>query len=397
MKWLYAKKHLSHLNLVIALYIATIFYSLHYAVTLYLGAVYLEQYVSTGLVGLVFIVAALFTTYVTFSLSHYLNKYSNYRFMITAALMEVVVLLVMALTKDPIVALVFFIFQQILVNVIFVALNISLQEVSKKSESGSVRGVYFTILNLGILSAAFLSGTIYKSFSFVGVYITSALLLLPVIYIVYRYVHTISEPKYENISFLKTIKKIYEHKDIRNITLLQFLLECFFAVMVVYTTIYLSETIGIPTATVLQVILPFALLPFIIFPYELGILADTRIGEKELLIIGFTITGVVMLLVPFIQSTSVLVWGVVLFMSRVGASIIEAMASTYFYKKIDGSEAGIITLFVNSTRSLSLIFVPLVATFIFSVLNLPQYTIFIFIGVALLWGARIATRLHDTL
>jgi hypothetical protein len=317
--------------------------------------------------------------------------------MITAALMEVVVLLVMALTKDPIVALVFFIFQQILVNVIFVALNISLQEVSNKSESGSVRGVYFTILNLGILSAAFLSGTIYKSYSFVGVYITSALLLLPVIYIVYRYVHTISEPKYENISFLKTIKKIYGHKDIRNITLLQFLLECFFAVMVVYTTIYLSETIGIPTATVLQVILPFALLPFIIFPYELGILADTRIGEKELLILGFTITGAVMLLVPFIQSTSVLVWGVVLFMSRVGASIIEAMASTYFYKKINGSEAGIITLFVNSTRSLSLIFVPLVATFIFSVLNLPQYTIFIFIGVALLWGARIATRLHDTL
>jgi MFS family permease len=210
-------------------------------------------------------------------------------------------------------------------------------------------------------------------------------------------VHSIEEPYYKDISFLTTLKKIRSNKDIKNIVIIQFVLECFFAAMVVYTTPYLAEVIGIPTQIVLQVIMPFALLPFVIFPYELGVLADTKIGEKELIFYGIIITAFFTILIPFVTTANLFVWGVLLFMTRVGASFIESMASVYFYKKIHKDEAGTITLFTTGTRSLALITVPVVATILLSVFNLPRYSVVIFVGLLLMVSLRYAMRLHDTL
>ena len=397
MKRLYSKRHLSHKSLVLSLYVATIFYSLHYALTLYLGSSFLVQFIDITRVGIIYIVSAGLTTYFAFELSRFLNRFSNYRVALTAGILEVFTLILLSSVSTAWLAIVLFIIQQILVHVVFVSLSISLSEVSRRSESGSVRGVYFTVLNFGILAAAFFSGLIFNAYNFTGVYLGSALLLLPVLYIIYRYVHSIEEPNYKDISFLQTIKKISLNKDVKNIVIIQFVLECFFATMVVYTTPYLAEVIGISTGTVLQVIMPFALLPFIIFPYELGVLADTKIGEKELIFYGIIIAAIFTLLIPFITTANLFVWGIILFMTRVGASFIESMASVYFYKKIHKDEAGTITLFTTGTRSLALITVPVVAILLFSVFNLPRYSIFIFVGALLIWSLRYATRLHDTL
>ena len=397
MKRLLRKEHLSHKHLVLALYIATIFYSLHYALVLYLGSSYLAQFIDNRLVGLVFIVSATLTTVVTFQASHLLNIFSNYRVTLFAACGEFVVLLLLAYSNNVNLSIALFILQQILTNTIFVSLNISLGEVSKRSESGSVRGVYFTVLNTGILMAAFLSGLIFKGSGFYGVYIVSALLLLPVIYIIKKYVHAIEEPYYKDISFWASLKSIYKNKDIFDIVMIQFILESFFAVMVVYTTPYLHEVIGIPTASILQFIMPIALLPFVIFPYELGLLADERYGEKEFITAGLLIAGLAVLIVPFVTVTSLFVWAAILLLTRTGASFIEAMASTYFYKKVHKDEAGAITLFTVGTRALGLIVIPLIATILFSVLDLPRSSIFVLAGMMLLTGLYFARKLHDTL
>jgi hypothetical protein len=84
-------------------------------------------------------------------------------------------------------------------------------------------------------------------------------------------------------------------------------------------------------------------------------------------------------------------------MTRVGASFVESMASVYFYKKIHKDEAGIITLFTTGTRSMALITVPVASIILLSVLNLPRYSIFIFVGALLIVSLRYVMRLHDTL
>ena len=397
MKRFLSKKHLSHKSLVLALYIGTIFYSLHYALVLYLGSSYLAQFIDIKIIGLVFIVSAALTTYVTFQASHLLNRYSNYRVTLFAACAEVLVLILLGHSTSASFSISLFILQQILTNTIFVSLNISLSEVSRRSESGSVRGVYFTILNSGILMAAFLSGLIFRGSGFVGIYTVSALLMLPVIYIILRYVHNIEEPRYTDISFIKSIKLIYKNKDIFNIVMIQLILESFFAVMVVYTLPYLSDVIGIPTASVLQFIMPIALLPFVIFPYELGILADEKYGEKEFIVAGLLIAGIAVMFIPFITATNLFVWAFILLLTRTGASFIEAMATTYFYKKITQDEAGIITLFTVGTRALGLIIMPVLVTISLSVLDLPRSSVFVIIGFILFSGLFFARRLNDTL
>jgi MFS family permease len=397
MKWLYTKSHLPHKTLVLALYIATIFYSLHYAITLYLGSLFLGQYINQNYVGLVFVVVAVLTMYVTFELSHFLNKYSNYRMALTAGIIELFVLLGLSVITHPILAVALFVIQQLLVSVLLLSLNISLTEVSKRSESGSVRGVYFTILSLGVLTAAFFSGIVFQIGNFSAIYIVSAILLLPVLYIIYRFVHNIEEPHYKKISFMASVRSMSRSSDISNIWKIQFALEAFFVAMVIYMIPYLSEIIGIPTSTILQVIMPIALLPFIIFPYELGVLADTKIGEKELLQIGLCVAGVSTILIPFIQTTSLFIWAVVLFITRVGASFVEAMASTYFFKKIHPGEAGIITLYTNGTKCAALVTMSIVGTLLTGLLGLPTYSIFIVAGIILLIALRNANALHDTL
>lgn len=397
MKWLYSKKHLSHKTFVLALYIATIFYSLHYAIALYLGSLFLGQYINESFVGLVFMVIAFLTIYVTFELSHFLNKFSNYKLALTAGILELFVLLGLATISQPVIALLLFVLQQLLVGVVFLSLNISLTEVSKKTESGSVRGVYFTILNLGVLVAAYFSGIVFNLGNFSGIYITSALLLLPVLYIIYRFVHNIEEPYYKDISFIDSVKKISQSKDLSNIWKVQFSLETFYVAMIIYMIPYLSEVIGIPTSTVLQVIMPIALLPFIIFPYELGVLADTKIGEKELIQIGLIIGSIATLLIPFVQTANILVWAILLFCTRVGASFVESMSSIYFFKKVNNEEAGMITLFTNGARCVALVVMSVLGTLLIGVLGFPSYTIFIIAALVLLFGLRYASQLHDTL
>lgn len=397
MKRYLPKRHLPHQALVFALYVGTIFYSLHYALTLYLGSSFLSQFIDVRLVGLVYIVTAALTIYVTFELSHFFNKYSNYKVTLFATCLEFVVLLLLSFSTSTVFSIFLFILQQILINTIFVSLTISLSEVSKRNESGSVRGVYFTILNLGVLAAAFFSGLVYSASGYQGIYTISALLLLPVIYITYTYVHSIEEPYYKDISFWKSLLGIYKNKDIYDIVMIQFLLESFFAVMVVYTTPYLHEVMGIPTNTILQIIMPIALLPFVIFPYELGVLADKKYGEKEFLIAGLAIAGFSTLLIPFITDSHLIVWVFILLLTRVGASFIEAMASVYFHKKIHKDEAGIITLFTVGTRSLALIIVPAFVTILLSIFDFPRYSVFILVGCMLIFGIHFARKLHDTL
>jgi MFS family permease len=289
-----------------------------------------------------------------------------------------------------------FILQQILINTIFVSISIALGEVTRRSESGSVRGVYLTILSTGVLVAAFFSGIIFSVGSYAGVYLMSALLLVPVIYLTHRFFHSIEEPHYKNISFRESLASISKRKDIKRIMYIQFVLETFFAVMVVYMTPYLAESSGIERSDVLSFIMPIALLPFVIFPYELGILADKKYGEKEILISGLVIALFFTMLIPFVVSSSLVVWALILLGTRIGASFIEEMSSTYFYKKVHPDEAGVITLFNVGTRSAALIIVPLIAFVLFSVVGLPPSYIFFVSGIFLITGIVAVRKLHDT-
>lgn len=163
--------------------------------------------------------------------------------------------------------------------------------------------------------------------------------------------------------------------------------------MIVYGPIYLIQNDIATLATYLGVIIPIILIPFIILPYPLGRLADHKLGEKELLIFGLFLmifgTGMFALLsVPVLA-----IYIFALFIARLGASMVEEMASSYFYKQVDHSQADLISIFVN-TRNLALISGPLIGSVIIYTYSL-QTVFFVLVGILMLSLLPIF-KLHDT-
>ena len=131
-----------------------------------------------------------------------------------------------------------------------------------------------------------------------------------------------------------------------------------------------------------------------IFPYQLGVIADKKYGEKEMLLIGLAMLIIVNIIFPNIDSIGLFTIAVFLFISRIGAALIESMGTIYFYKKVKADNISIIALF-SSTRVIAYIIMPLISSVILS-LGLSISYIFYFLSVLFAYSAYKAKDLIDT-
>jgi MFS family permease len=131
-------------------------------------------------------------------------------------------------------------------------------------------------------------------------------------------------------------------------------------------------------------------------PYELGILADTKFGEKEILIIGLVIMSIMTMVVAITTTKSILAWIIILTLSRIGAACVETMAFSYYFKKISNKDIGLIAVFTN-IRSLAVIAVPVVGLIISPLTVTYPGLIFVLLSVMLLYGAIRVFPIKDTL
>ena len=146
-----------------------------------------------------------------------------------------------------------------------------------------------------------------------------------------------------DLSLVSIFRKIAKRENILHIYLISFTLEFFYAVMVIYAPIYLID-LGISWKEI-GIIFTIMLVPFVLFQYPVGMLADKKLGEKEMLVGAVFLMGISTLAVYFINSKSILVWSAVFFLTRVGASLIEILRDSYFYKRIDASDVDLINIF----------------------------------------------------
>ncbi len=91
------------------------------------------------------------------------------------------------------------------------------------------------------------------------------------------------------------------------------------------------------------------LIPFILLQYPVGVLADKKYGEKEMMILGLIIMIGATAWMWATQRTDVWMWMALLTVSRVGAAILETMEDSYFYKQITAHDMALINCF-RTTR-----------------------------------------------
>jgi MFS family permease len=166
--------------------------------------------------------------------------------------------------------------------------------------------------------------------------------------------------------------------------------------MIIYTPLYLHNHLNYSYQDV-GLMLTLALSAFVIFPYPMGIIADKWLGEKELLVLGFLLMSGTSAVLPILGGThaSFATWAIILFVGRVGASTVETMAEAYFFKKIDGHNAGLMGYFRRS-RPLAFIAAPILASLLLEFNVVPISGLFGILSGIMILAIYFPLQLRDT-
>ena len=277
----------------------------------------------------------------------------------------------------------------------YYCLDIFLEELSTDKKTGEIRGIYLTFISLGVAMGPFilaLLATMWQGFQ--PIYTAAALLLIPPIFLAI-FSFKSNTPK-THAPYHHSLKLPFGvwwcDRNIRRVTLARLILESFYGLMIIYTPIYLHRVLGFEWSE-LGIIFTVMLLPFILFDWIGGELADRFWGEKELMSTGLLITGFSLLFMPFIGKIF-LAWMVILFISRVGASLVETMTETYFFKHVKADDTGLLSIF-RLSRPAGNIFGITVGVL---TLNFFSYEIMFFaLAVLVFLGLRESLSLEDTL
>jgi MFS family permease len=274
------------------------------------------------------------------------------------------------------------------------SLDIFLEGFSLNRDTGRIRGSFLSLTNLAWVFPPLISGLILSSKDYSKIYLASLFLLLPIFLVFSLGLRRFKDSEYKAVPIWSTACELWQNKNLVYIFGVDFLLQFFYSWMTIYTPIYLYQNFGFSWLAI-GLIFTIMLLPFVFIQFPLGNLADKKWGEKEMLSIGFVIVAISTGVISFVTSHSLWLWAGILFMTRIGASVIEVMGDTYFFKKADGLNANIISLF-RSARPLAYILGPLFATILLNVFSMPIKYTFLVLGVIMFFGLRFSLVLKDT-
>jgi len=270
--------------------------------------------------------------------------------------------------------------------------DIFIESSSKIRERGKVIGSEFSFMNLAFVIAPVIGGFVITKFGFSALYGIAGVTFLLAMLLSLRFTRTMSPKRLHTGNIWDGLKVVWGKGDLRFILLTQFLLQFFFSWMVIYTPLYLISKFSLGYGS-LGMIFSIMLIPYVLLEYPLGRIADSKLGEKELLAGGFVLAAITTAVIPLVSSDALWVWAVILFGTRVGAAMIESMSATYFYKKVEARDLNLIALF-RDMRPLGYIVGPILAGVV--VAKFSMASLFLILGGVMLFGALITTRLHDT-
>lgn len=376
-----------------AVYMMYAFFTFHYVLPLYINSNFLTSLVSETTTSFVYAIAALLAIFTMSATARALPKFGNYHTVLALMLAEIVAVLILAIETAPIwILLAAFMAHWILTSVIKFNLDVFLEKFSDDKKTGEIRGTLIMLNHVAFIAGPLVAGFILGENAFWQMYLASAVLVLPALFILVRRFSHFTDPAYTNTTLWQSLRTAWRDSNVRLILSSMFVMRLFFTWMVVYTPIYLHQYIGLPFSSI-GIIFSIMLLPFVLFGRPLGELADRYLGEKELLIAGFVITAGFTASLSLVTTSAIIVWGALLFGTRTGATMIQVMTEGYFFKHVESYDTDAISV-LRMIRPASYIVGPLLASLMLALA--PFEYIFLAIAVALLSGIFIAWPIVDT-
>jgi predicted MFS family arabinose efflux permease len=392
-----ARRHLARTTSFRSVYLAMLALAFQGAVTLYVHSTYLERFVSTETVGVLFMVGAGISIAALLMVAEPLRRIGNLKLALGLIGVDALALLGMGLIDHAYAVVPLFVLHQALTPLLFFVLDIFLESLTGEREdrTGSRRGIILSLMSLANALAPLGAGLLMdggREPDFTWVYAVSALLLAPLALYLYLSFRSFKDVHYTDVRVMPALRAFWHDTNLRYVFSAHFLLQLFFAWMVIYTPLYLATEIGF-TWDEIGAIIFVGLLAYVLLEYPIGIVADSWLGEQEMMAVGFFVLGISTAWLSFVATAAVVPWMVAMFMTRVGASFVESTTESYFFKHAAGEDANVIGFF-RITRPLAILVGAVLGSI--ALLLLPFQYIFAALGILMLLGIAFAALLVDT-
>jgi MFS family permease len=381
-------------NILFSVYLLGFLFSIQVAMQNFINSSYLETLMPAVYVGFIYTIEAFIAIGGFLIMPRLLRKFGNFRLAVVLLFIEIISLIGLTMYHNIISSSFFMIASIATITFLSFSFDIFLEGLSFDASTGRTRGTYLTIVNLAWVLGPLLAGLVLVDGDYWKIYLSSFFLLIPVYIILRTTLYKFKDSHYQNSNPFSTILEVWKNKNIRNIFMSMFLLQIFYAWMTIYTPIYLHLNLGISWGAI-GIIFGIMLIPFVFVQFPAGKLADSSLGEKEMLSVGFIIMALATVTMYFVTGNSIIVWSMILFGTRVGAALVEVMCDVYFFKKVDNENANIISFF-RMSRPFAYIISPIIVTIILSTFGLEMKSLFLILGFLMFFGLRYSLAIKDT-
>lgn len=328
------------------LWLGNFFSAAHFFLIIFVVGPYLTTFLGPETAGLVISAGALITLLVFPLMPRLVAKRGAKRLAIAFAFFQAIVLTVLAGNPTAAIAIACVALACATSPLIAYQLDLLLEATIKnESETGRVRTAFITAGNIALFLAPLIVGLVLDGTDRYDLaFFAAAISLTP--FIMLFLVERLPEGEPPKHSRLRaTAVCMTRDPDMRAVAAGNGVLQIFFHLAPIYIPIYLHTALGMPWDQ-LGWMFAVAVLPFVFLEYPAGWLADRYLGDRKLLVTGFVIMGLSFAALSLVTaSTPLYLILLVLVLTRVGASLTEAMVEGHFFRRVTERDASTVSVF----------------------------------------------------
>ncbi len=232
------------------------------------------------------------------------------------------------------IAFIMFLATQILISFSF---DIFFEHNSNRDSSAKTRGSMVSLQHVGRMLGPIMAAVITVKMGMRAPYTVLMVLMVFCGILLYFSTKKFRDKSYIPGSIIKSFDAIKSRPAVRKSLFSLLMLHIFYALMVTFVPIYLSDVKNIGTES-LGLIFTIMLTPFVLLGYPIGKQIDSGVSGRRMARTGIFIMAITTLMFPFIETTSIVIWGAILLLSRVGAVMLETAGDGIFFKNINEEE-----------------------------------------------------------
>lgn len=374
-----------------SIFFASFLFFAHLSVVMYINSTVLGQLLSATMVSVCYVLGAAGSIILFFVLPIIVRRVGLVKTAVSIFLLLALALFSLSHTTTAL-FVVLFVLYTALTSTVWYCNDLFVAHYSHHRTAGHIRGGYLTLNNTAIAIMPVVAGFAVERHGLHSVYSIGAMLLLLAACIILYSQRKFSDKIYHSTTIPAAWEIVRHSPSLRRVTAINFLLQFFYVWMTIFAPLYLSlilhfswEAIGIMFSCMLTA--------FILLQYPIGRLAD-HIGEKMLLIVGFSIATISTLAFAVLEKGphSIVMYGLILFCTRVGICMVEVLSETYFFKQITDQDEGVISIYRMMTP-IAYILGPLIGWYIIA--KSSYSFLFICLSFVLLFGTIYTLRLKE--